>query len=172
MTRTLAGRIALLAAPALVLAACSSGPEDAAPSASPTPSPSASASASASPSPSATQDSPDRIFVVLCDPAAKESVAAIEAVMDPEFTLSQVIDVRTDDEGVHAVMGYVQGPGLAVLATWTGVGMELADLAAADDFAQQVTDVPAATPNKRTKRLLKQTVGCYTKIYLPESDQG
>lgn len=172
MHHTFAVRLALLAAPALVLAACSSGAEEAAGTATSSPSASESASPSASPTPT-TSPAPTRgPFVVLCDPASKESVAAIESVMDPAFNLSQVVDVRTDDDGVHAIMGYVEGPGLAVLAQWTGVGMQLADLAAADDFAEQVTDVPRAEPDKRTKRLLKQTVACYTSINMPEGGQG
>jgi hypothetical protein len=172
MTR-IAARMALVVAPALLLVACSGGSEEAASTASP----SASASSSASPSASPTQSesappSPtggeEEILVVLCDPATNESITAIESVLDPEFTLSQVVDVRTDDKGTHAILGFVQGPGLSVLAQWVGTGLQLEGLAAADEFAAQVTDVPQATLDEETQELLAQTVACYTQIHVPE----
>jgi hypothetical protein len=170
MTRSMAARLALMAAPALVLVACSSGAEPAADTASMSESASASASATESPSDSASaspQD-PETILAVLCDAAEPESVKAIEAVLDPEFKISQLVDVRTDDRGTHAILGFVEGPGLAVLAQWTGTGLGLTGLAAADDFAAQVTDVPRATLDKETEDLLSQTVPCYTSVYASE----
>ncbi|MBM3686970.1 MAG: hypothetical protein FJW85_08235 [Actinobacteria bacterium] len=167
--------LALAPACLLVLSACSGGTQEvasssAAPSASPSAPASSSAPASpstpASPSPSASE--PETILAVLCDSAAPESVAAIEAVLKPDYTLSQVVDVRTDDDGSHAILGFVEGPGLAVLAQWTGTGLDLKDLAAADEFAAQVTDVPMATPDEDTQDLLGQTVTCYTNIHAPE----
>ena len=170
MTRPLA-RIALLAAPALLLVACSGGTEETAVTASPslTPTPSApSTSATTSPSASPSDAGPTEILAVLCDSATQKSVAAIEAVLDPDFTLSKVIDVRTKDNGPHAIMGFVEGPGLAVLAQWTGTGLGLEGLAAADEFAAQVTDVPLAQPDEDTQDLLAQTVQCYTMIHASE----
>ena len=168
--------IAVVPACLLVLSACSGGTEEAAssapasetgaPSATASPSADASSSEPASPSPSASE--PETILAVLCDSAAPESVAAIEAALDPDFTLSQVVDVRTDDDGPHAILGFVEGPGLAVLAQWTGTGLELEGLAAADEFAAQVTDVPMATPDEETQDLLGQTVTCYSNIHAPE----
>ncbi len=173
MTR-IVSRLALVAAPLLVLAACSGSTDEAAVTATASPAAtSASASASASASPSESASSADggdeEILVVLCDEATAESVSAIEAVMDPEFRLSQVVDVRTKDNGTHAILGFVEGPGLAVLAQWTGTGLGLEGLAAADDFAAQVTSVPRATPDEDTADLLAQTVKCYTQIHMPES---
>ena len=160
--------LALLIAPALVLVACSSGTEEstsssAAPSSSPAASsPAAPSSGEASPS------SPETILAVLCDSAAPESVAAIEAKLLPDYKLSQVVDVRTDDAGTHAILGFVEGPGLAVLAQWTGTGLDLEGLAAADEFAAQVTGLPVATPDAETQDLLGQTVTCYTTIHAPD----
>lgn len=170
MKRTAA--MAGLAAGVLVISACSSSTQEAASTASGSASPSASTSAtgSASPQPSGSGSSaePTEILAILCDEATAESIAAIESVMDPDFTLSQVIDVRTDDAGTHAIMGFVEGPGLAVLAQWTGTGLGLEGLASANEFAAQVTDVPAATPDEATQALLDETVTCYTTINIPE----
>lgn len=173
---SIATRVALAAAPLLVLAACSGGTEEAATSASPSPSSSSAAASSATPtptdstsaSPSADDAGGEEILVVLCDSATNETVQAIESVMDPEFKLSQVVDVRTDDAGTHAILGFVEGPGLAVLAQWTGTGLGLDGLAAADDFAAQVTDVPRATLDEQAQDLLGQTVKCYTQIHMSE----
>jgi hypothetical protein len=161
--------LALLTAPALLLVACSGGAEEAA-SSSAAPSSSAAASSSAAPSPSEASPSggTETILAVLCDEAAPESVAAIEAVMLPDFTVSQLVDVRTDDDGKHAILGFVEGPGLAVLAQWTGTGLTLDGLAAADEFAAQVTDVAQAAPDQETEDLLGQTVTCYSNIFAPE----
>jgi hypothetical protein len=161
--------LALVTAPALLLVACSGGAEEAA-SSSAAPSSSAAASSSAAPSPSEASPSggTETILAVLCDEAAPESVAAIEAVMLPDFTVSQLVDVRTDDDGKHAILGFVEGPGLAVLAQWTGTGLTLDGLAAADEFAAQVTDVAQAAPDQETEDLLGQTVTCYSNIFAPE----
>lgn len=105
---------------------------------------------------------------MLCDSATSEQVTAIEAVLQPDYTLSQVVDVRTDDDGKHAILGFVEGPGLAVLAQWTGTGLGLDGLAAADEFAVQVTGLPQATPDEEFSDLLGQTVTCYTAIHAPE----
>jgi len=109
---------------------------------------------------------------VLCDEATEESVAALEAAISDEFTISQVVDVRTDDDANHAILAFVEGPGLAVLAQWTGTGLGLTDLAAADEFAAQVSDVPMATPDEATQDLLSQTVTCYTTLFAPDQGDG
>lgn len=163
--------LALLTAPALLLVACSGGAEESASSsAAPAPSSSAAASSSAAPSPSEASPSggTETILAVLCDSATEESVAAIEAKLLPDYSLSQVVDVRTDDDGKHAILGFVEGPGLAVLAQWTGTGLGLEGLAAADEFAAQVTGLPQGTPDQETTDLLSQTVTCYTTIHAPE----
>ena len=163
--------IAPVAAGLLLLAACSSGTEEAASTSSASSSATAAGSsaattAPASPSPSTSE--PETILAVLCDSATDESVAAIEATLLPDYTISQVVDVRTDDAGKHAILGFVEGPGLAVLAQWTGTGLGLEGLAAADEFAAQVTGLPQATPDQETTDLLGQTVTCYTAIHAPE----
>jgi len=161
--------LAAVAVTGLALTACSSGTEEAASSSAAPSSGSASAStevtASASPSGSG---EPETILAVLCDEAAPEQVAAIEGALKPEFKVSQLVDVRTDDDGKHAILGFVEGPGLAVLAQWTGTGLTLEGLSAADEFAGQVTDVPTATPDDETKDLLGQTVTCYSTLFAPE----
>ena len=163
--------LALLIAPALVLVACSSGTEEAASSsAAPTSSPAASSSAASPSGEASPSGAPETILAVLCDSAAPESVAAIEAKLLPDYSLSQVVDVRTDDEGKHAILGFVEGPGLAVLAQWTGTGLGLDGLAAADEFAAQVTGLPVATPDQEMTDLLGQTVTCYTTIHAPDED--
>jgi hypothetical protein len=161
LARLLAG----VAVAGLALSACSGGSEEAA-STSAAPSSSA-ASPSATPSGSESKGT-ETILAVLCDEAAPEQVAAIEAVMLPDFTVSQLVDVRTDDDGMHAILGFVEGPGLAVLAQWTGTGLTLEGLAAADEFAAQVTDVAQGSPDQETQDLLGQTVTCYSAVFAPE----
>jgi hypothetical protein len=161
LARLLAG----VAVAGLALTACSGGSEEAA-------STSAAASSgvaesSAAPSGSESKGT-ETILAVLCDEAAPEQVAAIEAVMLPDFTVSQLVDVRTDDDGMHAILGFVEGPGLAVLAQWTGTGLTLEGLAAADEFAAQVTDVAQGSPDQETQDLLGQTVTCYSALFAPE----
>ena len=167
IARLLAG----VAVAGLALTACSGGSEEAA-STSGAPSSGAASSSAAESSSAAPSGSPsggtETILAVLCDEAAPESVAAIEAVMLPDFTVSQLVDVRTDDDGKHAILGFVEGPGLAVLAQWTGTGLTLDGLAAADEFAAQVTDVAQAAPDQETEDLLGQTVTCYSNIFAPE----
>jgi hypothetical protein len=158
-----------LAAGALLLAGCTSEPASDATSASPTATQASPSETSASPSGS---PSPTEIAVVLCDKAAPETVAAIEAAMKPDFTVTQLVDVRTDDAATHAVLGFVEGPGLAVLAQWTGTGLEMADLAAADDFSAESSDAPrAGEPDEDTQRLLDNTVSCYTAQFAPDQDE-
>jgi len=161
IARLLAG----VAVAGLALTACSSGSEEAA-STSAAPN-SGAASPSATPSGSESKGT-ETILAVLCDEAAPEQVAAIEAVMLPDFTVSQLVDVRTDDDGMHAILGFVEGPGLAVLAQWTGTGLTLEGLAAADEFAAQVTDVAQGSPDQETQDLLGQTVTCYSAVFAPE----
>ena len=161
IARLLAG----VAVAGLALTACSGGSEEAA-------STSAAASSgvaesSAAPSGSESKGT-ETILAVLCDEAAPEQVAAIEAVMLPDFTVRQLVDVRTDDDGMHAILGFVEGPGLAVLAQWTGTGLTLEGLAAADEFAAQVTDVAQGSPDQETQDLLGQTVTCYSAVFAPE----
>ena len=167
IARLLAG----VAVAGLALTACSGGSEEAA-STSGAPSSGAASSSAAESSSAEPSGSPsggtETILAVLCDEAAPESVAAIEAVMLPDFTVSQLVDVRTDDDGKHAILGFVEGPGLAVLAQWTGTGLTLEGLAAADEFAAQVTDVAQAAPDQENEDLLGQTVTCYSNIFAPE----
>jgi len=154
----------LVAVPALasllLLGACSSSAQD---GATPTPNPSSSTAPSASPS-----DTQETFLAVLCDAAAEESVAAIEAALKPDFTITQVADVRTDDEGKHAILGFVEGPGLSVLAVWYGTGMDLEGLASADDLAAQASTAEKGTPDEETAELIGQTVTCYQTLFAPE----
>jgi hypothetical protein len=166
-------RLTWLAAPVLavgLLAGCSADadPDPTGATASPPPT---SASSTASPSPTGSV-SPSRIVAVLCDEATKESVAAIEAALDPDFTVSQLVDVRADDDATHAVLGFVEGPGLAVLAQWVGQTLELTDLQSADEFAAQVSAAPLATDfPEETQDLLDNTVKCYTTIFGPDEEE-
>ena len=164
------GLVAVGFAGLLIVTACSSSTEEAATSASPSasPSPSASASVDMSVTPSESPSAPETILAVLCDAATEESVAAIEAVLKPDYTVSQLVDVRTDDKGQHAILGFVEGPGLAVLAQWTGTGLGLEGLAAADEFAAEVTGLTVAPQDQQITDLLSQTVTCYSAIYAPE----
>jgi hypothetical protein len=150
----------------LALTACSAGSEDSA-SSSEAPPTSAAATSSAAPTESASEE-PETILAVLCDEATPEQVAAVEAALKPEFEVSQLIDVRTDDAGMHAILGFVQGPGLTVLAQWTGTGLTLEGLAAADELAAQASNVPQATPDAQTQDLLGQTSTCYTTLFAPD----
>jgi hypothetical protein len=172
MNRTGSALVAAAFAGLLVLTACSSDTQEAASTASASAnasaSPSASASGSESPSPSPSGSAQETILAVLCDEAAPESVAVIEAAVGSDYTVSQFVDVRTDDDGKHAILGFVEGPGLAVLAQWTGTGLNLDGLAAADEFAAQVTGLPVGTADQETTDLLSQTVTCYSTIYAPE----
>jgi hypothetical protein len=174
MNRARSALVAAAFAGLLVLTACSSDTVETANTASANASASASQSATASGSESGSASaSPsgsaqETILAVLCDEAAPESVAAIEAAVASDYTVSQLVDVRTDDDGKHAILGFVEGPGLAVLAQWTGTGLNLDGLAAADDFAAQVTGLPVETADEETKDLLGETVTCYSTIYVPE----
>ena len=171
MTRRIpAVAFALLVSSALLLTACTGDTEGTASSAAAPSSSAAPASSSAAPSPSGSDASgePETILAVLCDEAAPESVAAIEAALKPEFTVSQLVDVRTDDDAMHAILGFVEGPGYSVLAQWTGNGLALEGLAAADDLASEVSTAPLATPDADTQDLLGQTVTCYSTIFAPE----
>lgn len=172
-----AARLALLAAPALLVAGLAGCSSDATPE--PTASPTSSPTTSAAPSPTETTESPSptgtaptRIVAVLCDEATKETKDAIRAAMLPEFTVSQLVDVRADDDAEHAVLGFVEGPGLAVLAQWVGDTLDLVDLAAADEFAAQVSTAPLETNfDQATQDLLDNTVKCYTTIFGPDEDE-
>ena len=118
---------------------------------------------SASPKPSQST-----ILAVLCDEAAPSQAKAIKAAMRPEFKVSQLVDVRTDDDGKHAVLGFVEGPGLSVLAVWYGTGMDLEGLASADDLAAQASTAEKGTPDQETADLIGQTVTCYQTLFAPE----
>lgn len=169
-----AGRWALLAAPVLLIAGLSACSSDAAPDPSPSPT-------SAAPSPTSTptgtptdtaSPSPSRIVAVLCDEATKESKDAIRAAMLPDYTVSQLVDVRADDDAEHAILGFVEGPGLAVLAQWVGDTLDLTSLAAADEFAAQVSTAPLETDfDQVTQDLLDNTVKCYTTIFGPDEEE-
>lgn len=155
-------------ASALLLAACSSGGSTA-PSSSAAATSAAPSSASASASASA---SSEELFASLCDEATAEQKAAIEGAMKPDYTVSQLVDVRTDDAGAHALLGFVQGPGLAVLAIWTGDGVSLDGLSAADEFSAQASTAPQKTPDAETQKLVDATVQCYTTLFAPQQDSG
>ena len=158
-----------LGAAALLLAACSSG-GDAAPSVSPTASPASSSAAPAptSASPTGSGGPTETIFASLCDEATPEQVALIEGAMKPDYKVSQLVDVRTDDNGKHALLGFVEGPGLAVLAQWTGTGLNLDGLAAADEFSAEASTAPKAVVDGEFEQLLGATVQCYTTLFAPE----
>lgn len=163
-----------LGAAALLLAACSSGGE-ATPSSSSAPASSSAAATSAAPSDSASASAsasasgPETLFASLCDEATPEQAALIEAAMKPDFRVSQLVDVRTDDDGKHAILGFVEGPGLAVLAQWTGTGLALEGLASADEFAAESSTAPEADLDDEFEQLLGATVQCYTTLFAPES---
>lgn len=190
MKRTTVLTLGALAASALLIAGCSSpatpssSDTGATPSASGAPSPgtgtgtgspgtesgtgspgaeSGSGSKSAEPSPSQST-----ILAVLCDEAAPSQAKAIKAAIRPEFKVSQLVDVRTDDKGQHAVLGFVEGPGLSVLAVWYGTGMNLEGLASADDLAAQASKAEKGTPDEETTDLIGQTVSCYQTLFAPE----
>lgn len=165
---------AALAAAALLLAACSSG-GDAAPTGDATTSAASSSSAPAptSASPSASESSSptatETVFASLCDEVTPEQKAAIEAVMKPDFRVSQLVDVRTDDDGKHAILGFVEGPGLSVLAVWTGTGLELEGLGSADEFAVESSTAPTATADAEFQQLIDATPNCYRLLFAPDS---
>ena len=86
--------------------------------------------------------------------------------MKPDYTVTQLVDVRTDDDGKHAVLGFVEGPGLLVLAQWTGQGLALEGLAAAnEDAVTSSTAPPLGTPDEETQQLLDATGECYTLLF-------
>jgi len=183
MKRSVAVTLGVIASAALVLSGCSSTPagsEATSASASGSPAESGSASDSGSssgapesgsgggagsPSPEPSQST---ILAVLCDEAAPSQAKAIKAAMRPEFKVSQLVDVRTDDEGKHAILGFVEGPGLSVLAVWYGTGMDLEGLASADDLAAQASTAEKGTPDEETAELIGQTVTCYQTLFAPE----
>lgn len=92
----------------------------------------------------------------------------LDAAVSDDYTISQVVDVRTDDDGMHAILAFVEGPGLAVLAQWTGEGLDLQNLSSVDEFAAQVSGAPMATPDEATQDLIGQTVQCYTTLFAPD----
>jgi len=159
-----------LGAAALLLVACSPGGE-ATPSSSSAPASSSAAATSAAPSDSASASAsaPETLFASLCDEATPEQAALIKAAMKPDFRVSQLVDVRTDDDGKHAILGFVEGPGLAVLAQWTGTGLALEGLASADEFAAESSTAPEADLDDDFEQLLGATVRCYTILFAPES---
>lgn len=162
-------RLTVLAAPALLIAGLTACSSDASPEPTTTDATTTSAPAPTSPSPDV---SPSRIVAVLCDEAAPETKAAIEAAMLPDFSVSQLVDVRADDEAGHAVLGFVEGPGLAVLAQWVGDTLEMTDLTAADEFAAQVSTAPLGSDfDQSTQDLLDNTVKCYTTVFGPDEDE-
>ena len=183
MKRSVAVTLGVIASAALVLTACSSTPAGSdATSASASGSAAESGSANdpgsssgapesesgddaGSPSPEPSQST---ILAVLCDEAAPSQAKAIKAAIRPEFKVSQLVDVRTDDKGKHAILGFVEGPGLSVLAVWSGTGMNLEGLASADDLAAQASTAEKGTPDEETAELIGQTVTCYQTLFAPE----
>ena len=186
MKRKTGYSLGAIACAALLLAGCSSpstpagsdsaGSDSAgsdsgasAPSASGSAAPSGSGSGSGSGSESASpKPSQSTILAVLCDKVAPSQAKAIKAALRPEFKVSQLVDVRTDDDGKHAVLGFVEGPGLSVLAVWFGTGMNLEGLASADDLAAQASTAEKGTPDEETTDLIGQTVTCYQTLFAPE----
>lgn len=144
-----------------LLTGCSSGDPEPAPTAT---------SPSASPTDTSPAPSPTEIVAVLCDEATEQQREAIEGLMGPDFEVTQLIDVRQDDEAGHALLGFVQGPGLAVLAQWVGTGDPLTDIQAADEFAAESSSAPLATDLAPFEDLTANTVKCYQQIFAPESD--
>lgn len=108
---------------------------------------------------------------MLCDKATANQKEVIKAAMLPDFKVSQIIDVRTDDQAGHAFMGFVEGAGLAVLATWIGTGDPLTNLQSADEFAAEASNAPLASNfDQDTQDLLDNTVKCYTNLFGPDAD--
>ena len=168
------GRSVAVAGLVLVLAACSAGGDA---SSSPTPAPSSSvpapASSSAAPESSSEPQpsdsasaSPSQILAVLCDTATKKQVAALEAAMKPGYSVSKLVDVRTDDDGVHAILGIVKGPDASGIARWVGDALELNDLQSADQAAATSSTAPPMTDvPPEAIDYLNQTMECYDAIY-------
>lgn len=113
--------------------------------------------------------SPSEVLAVLCDKATPEEAAAIKAVLKPDYKATQIVDVRTDDDGDHAILAFVEGPGLAVLATWTGTGLKLDNLASADEFAAQASTAPQVTASGDVAKYLGETSKCYTTLFAPKN---
>lgn len=155
------------AAAALLLAGCSGGGEAGPTSAAPSSSSAATASASIAPSPSGSA-APTEIFVSLCDAGTEGQVKAIEAVMKPDFAVTQLADIRTDDFGTHVIVAFVEGPGLAVLATWRGTGEEFTDIAAVDDFAAEASTAPREEATGEEAQLVAEASKCYQTLYLQD----
>ncbi len=163
MKRTLAalGGSGLLAI--ALLTGCSSGdpepgPTETSPSASPT---------ETSPEPST---SPTQIVAVLCDEATDQQREAIEGLMRPDFVVTQLIDVRQDDQAGHALLGFVQGPGLSVISEWVGTGDPLTDIESANEFAFESSLAPLATDLAPFEDLTANTLKCYQQIFAPDND--
>lgn len=166
-----------IATATLLLAAC--GSDSSGGSSSSASSPAASSAAAASPSGSASasaeaspSDSAEEIFVSLCDEVTAEQEAAIRGVLKPDYKVSQLLDVRTDDDGMHAILGFVEGPGLSVLAVWTGTGPNLDNLAAAEEFAASASTAALQTPDAETQKLVDATPECYSTLFAPQADTG
>lgn len=157
---------------AVLLAACSSGgdatpTEAASSSVAPTSSSATAApSPSGSPIPSATEEA---IVATLCDKATPEQVKIIEKSLKPDFTVTNLVDVREDEEGQHAIMGFVEGPGLSVLAVWSGEGLELSDLASADEYAETASKAPKGKADEDLVVLQSSTLQCYQTLYMASS---
>ena len=176
-------RLAGAVAAALLVAACSSGGGDATPSGSSAPAPATSSAAptaptttapapsgSSSPTDASTSPSaPETILASLCDKVTDKQQAIIEAALKPDYTVSQLVDVRTDDDGRHVILGFVEGPGMAVIAQWTGTGLTLEGLASLDEFAEKTSTAALGTPDTETEQLLLQTVKCYSLVFGPDS---
>ena len=92
--------------------------------------------------------------------------------MKPEFTVSQLIDVRADDDAKHAVLGYVQGPGKAILAQWVGTGLAMEGLVAVDENTAEVSNTVVQTDfDTEVQDLLDNTVKCYTAVFGPDEEE-
>jgi hypothetical protein len=158
-------RLAALAAPVFLIAGLAACSADSAPD--PTD------ATTSAPAPTQTTDaaspSPTRLVAVLCDAATEETVEVITEALLPDHTISQVVDVRADDEAQHAILGFVEGPGVYVLAQWVGDTLELTNLVSADENAERVSTAPLKSDfDQATQDLLDNTVKCYTSLFGPE----
>jgi hypothetical protein len=160
-----AAAIAAVVLGAGILAGCSSDSSD---DATASPSPTSTASPTETSSESA---SPSRIVAVLCDEATDQQQELISQAMLPGFSVSQLVDVRADDEAEHALMGFVEGPGLAVLAIWIGNGDPLTDLQSADEFAAESSTAPLASDFEATQDFINSAGRCYTTVFAPDDEE-
>lgn len=149
---------------AIILAACSTGGQATPTSEAPSPTPTPSSSESPADSPGPTQGS-ETAVASRCGKATAEQVKIVQRAMREEFTVTNLVDTRVDEAGTHVIVGFVEGPGLSVIAQWAGKGGDLKGLASADDFAAQVSTAPKSTSPDDLSQLLGASVECYTSTF-------